>query len=166
MQFKKHKASKGYEHLLAYFWTIKSSDYDVENSSYKFVPDAYVDWVFHLNDPWQCDFPDVECQTKTGQFHVFGHIKKHINLTLPKGDLNVFGVKFHPWVASQIWKVDMHYLTNGCLDLTDLDLPKMSVLQERICLANSTDKRIQLIEAYLLPFVNFNDNKKLKEYIL
>lgn len=162
MQFKKHKASKAYEHLIAYFWTIKSSEIDIDNSSYRFVPDAYVDWVFHLESLWQCDFPDVEAQSKTGKFHVFGQIKKHINLSLPDGKLNVFGVKFHPWVANKVWKVDMHYLTNGCLDLCDLDLPEMNVLQERICLANTIDERIQIIEAYLLPYVNYNDEHSLK----
>ncbi|WP_456440338.1 helix-turn-helix domain-containing protein [Psychroserpens sp.] len=162
MQFKKHKASRGYEHLIAYFWTIKSSEYDKDNSSYRFVPDAYVDWVFHLETPWQCDFPDIESQSKTGKFHVFGQIKKHINLTLPDGNLNVFGVKFHPWMANEIWKVDMCYLTNGCLDLTDLGLPEMNVLQERICMANSIDERVQIVETYLLPYLNYNDNKSLK----
>lgn len=162
MQFKKHKASKGYEHLIAYFWTIKSSEFDKENSSYRFVPDAYVDWVFHLESAWQCDFPDIETQSKTGKFHVFGQIKKHINLTLPDSDLNVFGVKFHPWVANKIWKVDMHYLTNGCLDLTDLDLPEMNILQEKICLANTIDERIQIVEAYLLPYANYNDDRSLR----
>ncbi|WCO00811.1 AraC family transcriptional regulator [Psychroserpens ponticola] len=162
MQFKKHKASKAFEHLIAYFWTVKSSEYDLDNPSYKFVPDAYVDWVFHLESPWQCDFPDVENQSKTGQFHVFGQIKKHINLTLPDGDLNVFAIKFHPWVAKQIWNVDMHHLTNGCLNLTDLDLPEMHVLQERIYLANTIEERIKIIETYLLPYANFSDTKSLK----
>ena len=162
MKFKKYKASKDYEHLIAYFWTIESSESDIENASYRFVPDAYVDWVFHLNSPWQCDFPDIETQTKTGQFHVFGQIKKHIDLTLPKDKLDVFGVKFHPWVASKIWNVDMHYLTNGCLDLTDLNLPEMDNLQEKICLANSLKERIHYIESYLLPYINYNSKKSLK----
>ncbi|WP_323789495.1 helix-turn-helix domain-containing protein [Psychroserpens sp.] len=162
MQFKKYKASPAYQQLIAYFWTITSTDNDIDNSSYRFVPDAYVDWVFHLESPWQCDFPDTDIQSKTGKFHVFGQIKKHINLYLPESDLNVFGVKFHPWVANQIWKVDMHYLTNGCLNLTDLDLPEMTILQEKICLANSISERIKLIEAYLLPYVNYNDDQSLK----
>jgi len=160
MTFKKYNPSKAYKHLIAYFWTIKSSDCDT--STYRFVPDAYVDWVYHLESPWQCDFPDIECQTKTGKFHVFGQIKKHIDLSLPEEQLNVFGVKFHPWVANKIWKVDMHYLTNGCLNLTDLDLPEMDMLQEQICSVNTTQERIRLIETYLLPYVNYNDEKSLK----
>jgi len=162
MQFKKHKASKGFEDIIAYFWTITSTGNDIGNALYRFVPDAYVDWVFHLGQPWQCDFPDVNFQSKTGRFHVFGHIKKYINLTLPDGNLNVFGVKFHPWVGKRIFKVDMHYLTNGCLDLGDLDHPEMQILQERIGLCKSIEERIQIIETYLLPFINYNDDQSLK----
>lgn len=162
MKFKKYKPSKAYEHLIAYFWTIQSSECDIDNGSYRFVPDAYVDWVFHLESSWQCDFPDVASQSKTGKFHVFGQIKKHINLYLPDGDLKVFGVKFYPWVSKQIWKVDMHYLTNGCLDLSDLDLPEIKNIQEKICLATTVFERIQIIETYLQPYINYNDNKSLK----
>lgn len=162
MKFKKYKASKAYNHLIAYYWTLQSSKEDNHVKTYRFVPDAYVDWVFHLESPWQCDFPDLEVQSKTERFHVFGQIKKHIDLSLPETQLDVFGVKFHPWAANKIWKTDMHYLTNGCLNLIDLDLPEMSILQERICLANTIDERIQLIETYLLPYQNFNDKDSLK----
>ena len=162
MLFEKYEPSKEYAHLITYFWTLKSSESDLANTSYRFVPDAYVDWVFHLGTPWQCDFPDLDIQSKTSKFHVFGQIKKHINLSLPSGSLNIFGVKFHPWVSNKIWKVDMHYLTNTCLDLMQLELPNMQVLQEKICLAATVKQRMQIIEKYLSPFLSYNDNESLK----
>ncbi|MCD2260073.1 AraC family transcriptional regulator [Psychroserpens luteolus] len=165
MKFYKYKASKSLEHLIAYFWTLKSSHKDAFNVSYRFVPDAYVDWVFHLGVPWQCHFPDISSQSQTGQFHVFGQIKKYVDLLLPNGELDVFGVKFHPWVANKIWKIDMHYLTNSCLNLNDLDLPKIEELQERVFLAQNVKDRIRIVENYLEPYISYNDKQSLKTVV-
>ncbi len=166
MLFEKFKPSKEYAHLITYFWTLKSSESDLENVKYRFVPDTYVDWVFHLGAPWQCDFPDSGSQTKTSKFHAFGQIKKHLDLSLPKDSLNIFGVKFYPWVSNKIWKVDMHYLTNTCLDLMHLELPKMQILQEKICLASTVKQRIQLVENYLSPFLSYNNHESLKPLLV
>ncbi len=153
MLFKKFEPSKQYKHLIAYYWTLKSSESDVTSDTYRFVPDGYVDWVFHKGTPWQCDFPDTLDNHKTGSFHVFGQIKTYINLTLPPNNLDLFAVKFHPWVANKLWKTDMHYLTNTCLDLGDLELSDMRILQERISLSESVDQKINLIEIYLSKFL-------------
>ncbi|MDG5492629.1 helix-turn-helix domain-containing protein [Psychroserpens sp. SPM9] len=162
MQFKKHKPSKAYEHLIAYFWTITSSEGDDATALYRFVPDAYVDWVFHSGKLWQCDFPNVEINAKTSRFHVFGQIKKYINLTLPSNGLDVFGVKFYPWVASKIWNIDMHYLTDSCLDLSDLEAPRIKALQDQIYSAQDTTTKIAHVERYLSAFVTYSDHKSLK----
>ncbi|WP_296381026.1 helix-turn-helix domain-containing protein [Winogradskyella sp.] len=165
MLFKKHPPSQDYEHIIAYFWTLKPSNSDVVDGQYRFVPDAYVDWVFHSGEPWQCDFPNVEDNIKTDQFHVFGQIKKYIDLSLPKQNLDVFAVKFHPWVADKIWNVDMHYLTDSCLSLSQLNLPDMSELQEKIILSKDVKTKIEHIEQYLFSFLNDNYKKSLK-YVL
>ncbi len=163
MLFKKYSPSKQYEHLIAYFWTLKTSECDVASATYRFVPDGYVDWVFHLGTPWQCDFPDVISQSKTGKYHVFGQIKKHINLSLPEHNLDVFGVKFHPWVANKIWKIDMNYLTNSCLDLIELELRDMNVLQERVCIGGSLFDKIKVVEDYLFSYLNYKEDESLKQ---
>lgn len=162
MIFKKHKASKPFQHLVAYFWTLKSSEGVNDLVRYRFVPDAYVDWVFHLGSPWHCQFPDAVSQPYNQKFHVFGQITRHVDLTLPKGNLDIFGVKFHPWAARRIWNVDMHYLTNTCMDLRNLDLPNMECLQEQICLSETISDRIQLVEHYLKPYQNYSEKDTLK----
>ncbi len=158
MEFKKIQASKKYAHIVAYYWTLHSTEEDSKVAQYRFVPDAYIDWVFHLGNPWQCDFPNVQQQLKTAKCHVFGQIKKYINLTLPKQNLNVFGVKFHPWVANKIWNLDMHYLTDSCLALSDLEIPNMNILQERILRASTTQERITLVEEFLKPQLHIDTN--------
>ena len=163
MVFEKYAPSHHYKSIIAYFWTLKSSEKDVANATYRFVPDGYVDWVFHLGNPWQCNFPTNVSDAKTGNFHVFGQIKKHINLQLPQDGLDVFGVKFHPWVADKVWKMDMHYLTDSCADLTDLELPNMKLLQERICTSDVLNDKIQHVEDYLSYVANYDANRSLKK---
>lgn len=159
MQFQKFNPSKPYKHLVAYYWTLKSTHHN--HVTYRFVPDAYVDWVFHLGTPWQCDFPNLEQQTQTRSCHVFGQIKNYIDLTLSKEPLYVFGVKFHPWVTHKLWNVDMHYLTDTCLELSQLDLPFINDLQEQIYMTASIQEKIKVIETYLKPYLDKVGNSEL-----
>ncbi|MEM7085553.1 MAG: helix-turn-helix domain-containing protein [Bacteroidota bacterium] len=162
MIFEKYAPSSHYKSIVAYFWTLKSSENDAHSMTYRFVPDGYVDWVFHLGTPWQCNFPNKLSNSKTGRFHVFGQIKKHLNLRLPGDGLDVFGVKFHPWVADKVWKMDMHYLTDSCTDLTNLELPNMKVLQEKICISDGLEVKIRLVEDYLANYTNYDAHRSLK----
>ncbi|MEY8847548.1 DUF6597 domain-containing transcriptional factor [Psychroserpens sp. XS_ASV72] len=167
MLFKKYQSSKRYKHIIAYYWTLKSSDGESSETKYRFVPDAYVDWVFHLGEPWQCDFPNVENNHKTGQSHVFGQIKQHLDLTLPRKGLDIFGVKFYPWSVSQIWNLDMHYVTDNCLDLNLLEIPQINTLHERIYNTISVKGKIEVIESFLNPYLNSIDNdRSVQQYLL
>ena len=166
MEFKKFQPSAHLKHLITYFWVLKSSEADLSNATYRFVPDGYVDWIFHLGTPWQCDFPDAITSSKTSRFHVFGQIKKHVDLKIPQNNLHLFGVKFNPWVVKNIWNMDMHYLTNSCLAIEDLDLPEIHVLQEQISNANDLKSRMTIIENYLSPYVNIKEDHSLKQVLL
>ena len=166
MEFSKFQPSAHLKHLITYFWELKSTESDAPIGTYRFVPDGYVDWIFHLGSPWQCDFPDAISSTKTSKFHVFGQIKKHVDLKLPESKLHLFGVKFNPWVVKNIWNLDMHYLTNSCLAIEDLDLPEIHVLQEQISIADNLKSRMSIIESYLSPYINLKEDNSLKEVLL
>ncbi len=165
MQFKKYSASKPFQNLIAYFWTLESVEGIESNMAYRFVPDAYVDWVFHLGTPWSLKFADHQSPEATRKFHVFGQIERYLDLTLPKDKLKVFGVKFHPWAANKLWNVNMNYLTNSCMDLSDLDLPHITFLKEQICMATSISERIDRIEGYIRENLEYNERDTLKDYV-
>lgn len=164
MFFTKYIPSQSLQHLTPYFWTLRSS-HDEVGKAYRFVPDGYVDWVFHLGTPWQCEFPNSERAT-TSRAHLFGQIKRHVNLNLLEGPLDLFGVKFYPWVADKIWKTDMHYLTDSCLALSELGVKDIAVLEDRIQNASSTTERIEIMESYLTRFANVTDSLSLKPVLL
>lgn len=148
MVFKKYAPTSELKHIIAYHWTLETTSED-NHDTYRFVPDGFVDWIFHLGTPWQCSFPDQQEHSVTGQFHVFGQIKKYVDLNVSNGQVNLFGVKFYPWVAKTIWKTDMYYLTNACNNIDDLELPRIHELQEKVILSDSTASRIHHIETYL-----------------
>ncbi len=161
MVFKKYTPSSELKHIIAYHWTLETTSND-DHDTYRFVPDGFVDWIFHLGTPWQCSFPDKQHHSTTGQFHVFGQIKKYVDLNVSHGHVRLFGVKFYPWVAKTIWKTDMHYLTNACHNINDLELPAINELQEKIMLSDSTSSRISHIEDYLRASSDYNVSDSLK----
>ena len=165
MIFEKYAPSKHLAHLIDYFWTLRSETNE-QDSTYRFVPDGFVDWVFHIGTPWSFRFPDSTTVKQTNRFHVFGQIKRHVDLNISSGRLDLFGVKFFPWSARLIWKVDMHYLTDSCDDLLNLDMKRMAELQDRLMMAKDTHQRVELTENYLESFAHFKTDETLKPILM
>ena len=164
MVFHKYAPSNHLSQLVDYYWTLSSSEKEQE-LTYRFVPDGYVDWVFHIGTPWSFKFPDGHLHQQSSRCHVFGQIKQHVDLDISKGDLNLFGVKFFPWTAKLIWQIDMHYLTDRCDDLHDLDLKRMTEFQDRIMEAHSTEARIKIMNSYLESFSHLRIDQSLKSLL-
>lgn len=159
MKFKQHPVSKHLQHLVAYYWTLTADDNNNEASVYRFVPDGMIDWVFHLDTPWQHKFANSNINCKTPHFHVFGQITNYLDLDISKSNLNIFGIKFYPWVGKQVFKTDMYYLTDNCLCMDDLKLPNIEHLFDRLLTCKTTNERVLITENYLLKtFTDFNTN--------
>ncbi|WP_422105653.1 AraC family transcriptional regulator [Winogradskyella sp.] len=148
MKFQYYKPAIHLQHFIAYYWTLTEEESDQQVGNYRFVPDGMVDWVFHLGIPWQCNFSNIKSHTTTPRFHVFGQIKNYVDLDISRGDLNVFGVKFYPWMANQICSADMHYLTDNSIGLDDLGLLGIKMLSEKIIGSKTLEGRIRTIENY------------------
>jgi len=159
MQFKKYIPSSELSHFIAYYWTLKSSENDLQGTVYRFVPDGFVDWIFHIGTPWYSRFANSNADSLTKQCHVFGQINKYVDLRLLDKNLNLFGIKFHPWAVKSIWNLDMHYVTDSTLGLEDLELYKIKELQEKILMASTIHKRIEAAELY---FKSYYSNSKCK----
>ena len=113
MIFKEYPVSKNVQEIIASFWTLQSDPENEALTSYRFIPDGYVDWIFHLEEPWSYCIPSKDAEKKKYTSHIFGQIKNYLDLTLPSGSLFLFGVKFHPWAARHIWKFDLSVLGKG-----------------------------------------------------
>ena len=148
MVFKKYKPSHLLQSVIANYWTLESGA--AENcSSFRFVPDGYVDWIFHLKMPWQHRFPS-QTEEKTARFHVFGHFKKYMDIQLPEESILMFGIKFHPWASQPFWQMDMSESTDRCVALEDLADKDISHLASQILAEQNVEKWITLAENFLL----------------
>ncbi|GJM35886.1 MAG: AraC family transcriptional regulator [Saprospiraceae bacterium] len=152
MTFRQYPSSPALQHLVAYFWTLQAGGADANDAAYRFVPDGYVDWVFHLGTPWKYHFPTRHEHKFQHAAHIFGQMKNYVDLYLPDGSFFLLGVKFYPWAVRNIWKIDMHQLTDKELSLNELDLPGLTLLEEQIHGEKEIKNMIQRIEAYLSPW--------------
>ena len=150
MEFQKYLPSKATQPIVVYYWTLRSNVVQEAGAHFRFIPDGYVDWIFHLKAPWSYTIPSTNCEPLSCRAHVFAQVKTHIDLVLPKEELFLFGVKFYPWASRQIWKIDLGECTDKCLSLFDLGIKGASFLWEQIHTANTVAARIGIVEAFLL----------------
>lgn len=150
---------------VAWYWTLEWTGTADVPTIYRLIPDGYVDWVFHLNAPWS--FTQAANNSKRSyQAHLFGHSTSFLELTLDSSATKVFGIKFQPWAARQIWGTTMHATTNIEIDLADLPLPEIVNLIAQIHGASNTQERISLAEQYLQANIETqNDLKPIVELL-
>lgn len=161
----RYHPSQHLSHVIAYFWTLQSKNDDDYGNLYRLVPDGYVDWVFHLQEPWAFSQSKKSKSKKKFQSHLFGHTKDYIDLVLPPGPLSVFGVKFHPWAAHNIWNINMNEVTDLEVSLSDLNDSILNCLEEQILEIPSLFGKIKRIESILEKRIQPANNKDLQPII-
>jgi AraC-like DNA-binding protein len=146
MIFHSYIPSSILQNTIAYFWTLESCPKTEGNGVFNFIPDAYVDWIFHLEAPWEFRYTRQNSAFQKKRTHLFSHAQEFIEIKLPKQKMLLFGIKFQPWAAHQMWNLNMGQLTDveiGCKDLNDSFLKK---LEEQINLQKSVPDMIVVCE--------------------
>lgn len=159
MHCQRYWPSPSLQAYVAWFWTLEwSGELDI-SATYRLIPDGYVDWVFHLETPWgftQAAGHDIRYYRS----HLFGHSTNFLEIQLSSASTKVFGIKFQPWAAQQLWKTSMHSTTNTEVALSDLALPATKKLTEEITTAIDTQERISITEQYLYTHLTSKENLK------
>lgn len=163
MRFQYYLPPKALQNTIAYYWTLDSTEEEA-GLSYRFIPDGFVEWIFHLEDPWTYQFAKAApaIQSKS---HVLGHFKQYMDLKLPQGPFQLFAVKFYPWVAQSIWKIDLNKATNQYVEITDLPIPAIQFLQEQVLTSSSMAQKIQWVNDFLLQQLSQVEANSLKPVI-
>ena len=159
MLFEKHSVSCSLQDTVVYFWTLKSEQHESSDAAFRFVPDGFVDWVFHLETPWKFRFAG-QSEIRESNAHVFGHASRYIDLQLPEQPLSLFGIKFHPWAAHHIWGDDMFRFTDCFVELADIGQVAIRFLQEQIHTARNTQQRILIAEQFLLEMTDSHPDSR------
>lgn len=149
MRFERYEACEEVRPLVAYYWSLKSEPSDSQEGFYRFIPDGFTDWVFHLGAPWSFRGKGKQHFDSTASAHCFGQLGSYVDLILPESELELFAVKFHPWVGKAVHGQEMHLLSDGWEALSGLQ-SGLSGLSRCIRQAESTLERIQLAESFIL----------------
>jgi AraC-like DNA-binding protein len=146
MKFNSYHPSPKLAHVVAHYWTLESEGEHDLSGQFRFIPDGYVDWIFHLKSPWTYRFESQNEPGSTHQSHAFGHAKRFIDISLSGESMFLFGVKFHPWAASTLWNLSMNEATETPIDLEELNDAGLNRLTSSIYQSKSIQRSIQLCE--------------------
>ena len=148
MKFQKFDCHQILKNCIAYYWTLSSTEEEWAKT-YRFIPDTYVEWIFHLKNPWEYSFANNP-EFKTHSSHLLGHFKKHMNLKLPNGPFLMFGIKFYPTTANPFWKIDMNEATGKHISLAELNDHDLLRLEEQFRNQKTLQEVVQLADQFLV----------------
>ena len=116
-QYQPSEALRPYVHS---FWTLEYEAADsTTNTAFRFVPDACPEWMFHLGSTAGIRFKNGSGMQHSAA-HFLGHFTGHLDLHMPTAGSHIFGIKFYPWAAHQLWEGTMHQYTDAVTDMSAL----------------------------------------------
>ena len=150
MKFYQFAPSPELQNIIAYFWTLQTEDESEYNALYRFIPDGYVDWIFHQKEPWQFRYTSKEKDYSGFYNHFLGHATNFIDIQLPASSFFLIGIKFYPWAAHHIWGDRMKNFTDTCLSFDDLNDRQAIELAESLRATTELEHKIAMIEKEIL----------------
>ena len=142
--------------FVKYIWVYESSIDTTTNAIQTFAVEGCPIIIFHYKQPLKCKSGNNNWATHPQQC-VIGQIK-HFGEIIESGNEGMVAVVFYPDGLFPIIKFPVIELTNLIVDLELVFGKAVKEIQEKICEANSNEKRISLIEHFLLnQFKNKNN---------
>lgn len=147
MKFTKHIPEARLSPLVAHYWSLSASEEEA-GTHFRFVPDGFVDWIFHEKTPWAYRYESESGAYNLHQNHILGHTKRFIDLNI-EGEMQLFGVKFNPESAHWIWGEGMHETSDISLSADDFQNQVMSDLADQLVDQATTGDRVKLCDRIL-----------------
>jgi len=142
--------------FVKYIWVYESSIDTTTNAIQTFAVEGCPIIIFHYKQPLKCKSGNNNWATHPQQC-VIGQIK-HFGEIIESGNEGMVAVVFYPDGLFPFIKFPVIELTNLIVDLELVFGKAVKEIQEKICEANSNEKRISLIEHFLLnQFKNKNN---------
>lgn len=152
MNYQTFQPQPDLESIVKFYWTLEVP-FDPNNKKQKIIPDGCIEMTFNFKDGIKRYTSDTEFIINPRAM-IMGQRTKAYDIE-PEGDVDSFAICFYPYGFS--------YISNTSLkDLTDIEVPiedlfgKLAAkeLEEKIIKANDTEKRIRIIETFLLNKLN------------
>lgn len=147
MNYQTFEPSNALATLIKCYWTLESKNDDTYKRQ-TIVPDGCMEMIFHYGDLYRQYARDNE-STIQPQCFVIGQLTRPLEIE-PTGETGIFSVRFYPNGFLPFATIPIKEMENTAVSLEKLFGTDGLKIEQEILSANSTTKRIQLIETFLL----------------
>jgi AraC-like DNA-binding protein len=129
------------------FWTLEDKSAG-EPVKQRVVPDGCMEMIFHCGDLYKQYFEDGSSIVQPRSF-IFGQITTYIEIA-PTGISEIVAARFLPEGLLPFLQIPITELENKAVAIADVFGEKGKQLEEKVITAQDNQKRIRLIEEFLL----------------
>ncbi len=129
------------------YWTLLGPAHPNPEKQ-RIVPDGCMEMIFLCGDPYKQYFEDGSHIIQPKAF-VFGQITKPLEIQ-QTGKVDIFAIRFHPHGFVPFTDVAAVQMENRAVPLAELFGAQSEPLETAMFNANSSEERVQLIEAFLM----------------
>lgn len=147
MNYQTFEPSKDLTTLVKCYWTLESPKQETPEKQ-TIVPDGCMEMIFHYGDFYRQYTGNCNSIIQPKCF-VIGQLTRPLEIQ-PAGKTGIFSVRFHPNGFLPFATIPIKEMKNTAVSLEKLFGKDGQEIEEKILTANSTSKRIKLIEAFLL----------------
>jgi len=147
MKYQVYTPSPALQPFVKCFWSLDDKAQQ-EAVIQKVLPDGCMEMIFHYGDLYQQFFDDGSSIIQPRSF-VFGQITKYIEIA-PTGISGIIAARFLPQGISPLLDIPLTSIENKAVPVKDLFGEDGINLEERVLNANDNEKRIKLIDTFLL----------------
>jgi AraC-like DNA-binding protein len=157
MHFQYIKPSGWLSQYVRYYWILESEVSDGEVCE-RVIPTGNIELMFHYKNPFQVRSASTPYHQPrsliTGITNSYSDVSTH-------GESGVIAVTFYPHGACNFFRFPLSEIENIHVPLRDIFNQEIRALEEKICEADSCEKRVEIVEIFLMSRFNPVANRDL-----
>jgi len=147
MNYQTYEPSKELLSFVKCYWILESpKSENLERQ--KIVPDGCMEMIFHYGDLYK-QYTENGNSIIQPKCFVIGQLTQPLEIE-PTGKTGIFSVRFHPNGFLPFSTIPIKEMENSAVSLEELFGKEGLEIQQKILKADSTEKRIELVESFLL----------------
>lgn len=152
MNYQTFKPNPDLESIVNFYWTLEVP-YDPNNKKQKIIPDGFIEMTFNFGDKIKRYTSEKEFITHPCAM-VMGQRTKSYYIE-PIGDVDTFAICFYPYGFANFANTSLENLVDKEIPIDTLfDELSAKTLEQKMSNASNTQKRIEIIESFLLNKLN------------
>ena len=160
MKYLEFKPKKSLAKYIQLVWILESESPEDHYEKEKILPDGIVEIIFHYHDPFITYLANGKSFIQPGGFAI-SQMRKFIEIK-SNGNTGFVSVRFYPWGAHHFFKKPVKDFLDDTVDIKHLWNGDSEVILEQLKTTDTTDKKANLIQSFLLEKLNYNKKETYK----